>query len=90
MGGNSVFSGQQGSLLQMQPGFLQVVPEGNFLIPNNTMSQSDMVEQYNMMHARPAGEDGAAGEPQYVLGSFVQPVPEVESPLRQIRQSRRL
>lgn len=55
----------------MQPSFLQVVPEGNFLIPNNTMSQSDMIEQYNMMHARPAAEDGVAGEPQYVLGSFV-------------------
>ena len=74
----------------MQPGFLQVVPEGNFLMPNNAMSQSDMVEQYNMMQARPVAEDGVAGEPQYVLGSFVQPVPEVESPLRHVRQSRRL
>lgn len=76
----------------MQPGFLQVVPEGNFFMPNNAMSQSDMVEQYNMVQARPADEDEVevAGEPQYVLGSFVQPAPEVESPLRQVRQSRRL
>lgn len=59
-------------------------------MPNNAISQSDMVEQYNMMQARPVAEDGAAGEPQYVLGSFVQPAPEVESPLRHVRQSRRL